>query len=190
VIYVQARAATREVVGFGTFQPTDPDPTMVIVQVADSMRTLLEQPGTKTIDDQGVITVTPLPAPPIVRQADLPIGATVTTNGTTPAELIRVTIPQHTELDVTVRINAVSRDETQVRKVVADATFGRVTGAPVQIGATTQLVLNQTAGAAGWTSTVAISGNDIVVTVTGSGALVVDWSIRGVGYRFGQAGLP
>lgn len=135
-------------------------------------------------------TPDPVLLPPVTQQQDLPVRGTATTVGASPSVILyRITVPQHTLLDFSVRIHAIDRAETQVKKVVADATFARGSGAPVQIGNTAQLVLQQTAGASTWTNPPSIQGNDIVVTVTGSAGLTIDWSIQGICYRFGPQGL-
>lgn len=108
----------------------------------------------------------------------------VTTTGTTPAELFRATLPQNTGYLAHLRIVGIA-DNFLTRAIEAVVVVGRVTGGAVIVqnaAAQNQSVLadhrsNATAGS--WTVVPSVSGNDYIITVTGSAGRTVDWRLAG-----------
>jgi hypothetical protein len=66
---------TRAILAYGTFSV--PQPAADVVQVADALLATLQQPGTKTLNADGTISVTPPgPIAPLPKSADQQAVAT------------------------------------------------------------------------------------------------------------------
>ncbi len=60
-----------------------------------------------------------------------------------------------------------------------DATYARIgTAAPALLGAISAPAPQASAGASGWTVSYAVSGNNILIQVTGQAAASIDWSVE------------
>lgn len=139
-------------------------------------------------------TADPADPPPVVFGRSRPIGEhRVRTVGTTPAELLRATIPPLTGYQARLRLVAIA-DNLLVRAIEAIVVVGRGTGGAVIVqnaGAQNQSVLadhrtNATAGS--WAITPSVDGNDYVITVTGSVGRTVDWRLTGTVESFTPGG--
>jgi hypothetical protein len=132
----------------------------------------------------------PLPADPepIRYSEEVPIRESVTTVGTVPAIIWRLPIKLKTGYDITIRLLAVS-DNGLVWKTVRDFTIKRLTAGPAQVGTTATPVDHRDTGTSAWTIVPSISGNDGIITVTGSSGRTVSWQIRGSYISFAREGI-
>jgi hypothetical protein len=117
------------------------------------------------------------------------LGARVRTTGTVPGELYRLTLPLQTGASLDGRLLAVDAVSGAVRKIVFTATFKRLNAGALLVGAITQLASHADTAATSWTIAVSVSGNDLVVTVTGAASRTIDWLLTGSVDFFGPGGL-
>lgn len=193
----QIRLSDGAVLAVGEFPSGSPDPGLIgIITLTPEQIAAILQPGAKTYDDgTGEITVTPPAPPPIDYGRTQPIGERrVTTTNTTPAELLRATIPPLTMYRARLSLSAIA-DNLSSRLIEAIVVVARGNNGAVIVqnaSSQNQTVLadhrtNATAGS--WTIVPSVSGNEYILTVTGSTGRTVDWRLTGDVESFAPSGL-
>lgn len=106
-------------------------------------------------------------------------GIRLTTNNATSTELTRFTLRLQTLYRARLELLAVDRGNGVAKYINAIIVFKRLNAGALMIGVD-QTVLLQDAGASTWTIPApAISGNDIVINVTGAAGRTIDWNLTG-----------
>jgi hypothetical protein len=96
-------------------------------------------------------------------------GAGVATVGT-------IAVPENTTLQVYLRAVAMAADNSAGGAYRLIDTFRNDGGTVTRVGSANLIAQENTPG---WTFTLAISGTDVVITLTGDTALVVNWTVSG-----------
>jgi hypothetical protein len=113
------------------------------------------------------------------------LQAKVRTTDAVATQLARWTLNTLTGYDVELRLLAVDSANGVMKKIVADMTLERLNAGALLIGQTV-LASHQSTGApatasgvANWAVSASISGNDVVITVTGAASRTIDWLVNG-----------
>jgi hypothetical protein len=126
----------------------------------------------------------PTPAPLVFSEAQN-LQAKVRTTDAVATQLARWTLSTLTGYDVELRLLAVDSVNGVMKKIVADMTLERLNGGALLIGLTIPTNHQSTgapataSGVANWVVTATISGNDVVITVTGATGRTIDWLVNG-----------
>jgi hypothetical protein len=130
-------------------------------------------------------TPDPPTPPPLIFSEAQNLQAKVRTTDATATQLARWTLSTLTGYDVELRLLAVDSANGVIKKIVADLTLERLNAGALLIGQTV-LASHQstgapatTSGVANWAVSASISGNDVVITVTGAAGRTVDWLVNG-----------
>lgn len=138
-----------------------------------------------------------IPPPAIIGVlATLQVAARVRTTDATPTEIFRRTLAQVTEYEAEFKLRGIDAGNGVVRRIRADVVAERLMGGAVLIGTVVVSNIQTPSGAAAttsnvtnWAITAAVSGNDFVITVTGSAGRTIDWLLSGAVDRFSPSGL-
>lgn len=125
----------------------------------------------------------------IVFQAAQSISAKLRTANAAPTEILRRTLAQTTGYRAHLTLIAVDAGNGNLRSIEAAIVAKRLNAGALLVGTTVVLANHSDAGAAGWTITPSVSGNDFVCTVAGAAGRNIDWQLSGEVFRFAPAGL-
>lgn len=160
------------------------------------------EPGDKqlyTYDAAGEIADLPPSAVPVVDAHTAPpavvdyaeqddIAALARTTDATPSEMFRFAcLPKHI-YRTNLRLSAVDAGNGACRIIEARFVWKRPAATPIIVGSTVVSSIAD-AGAASWTQSIAVSGTDIVFTVTGAAGRTIDWLLAGEVGAFAPEGL-
>lgn len=118
------------------------------------------------------------------------------TTNATPVEIFRYTIPPATEYTAVLTMRAITDDIANLREIERKFRVARGTGnglvfVPATVGGQTiQTLFDGTIGAGGSVAVppITLSGNDIVITVTGIAATNINWLLTGSYETFAPLG--
>lgn len=134
------------------------------------------------------------PPPPVVYTGQQTIERRETTTGTTPAELVRLTLAPLTAYRAAVDLFAVDAGNGNVRYLHATLVAKRLNNGAILVpnagGQMATVMCDHRDGAAGsWAITPSVSGTDFVVTVAGASGRTVSWFVRFVVDSFSPGGV-
>lgn len=134
---------------------------------------------------------TPLPAdpPPVVYAGESQVEARIRTTDATPTEILRRTLAATTGYRAKLELLAVDAGNGALRMIEASIVAKRLGGGALLVGSAVVIANHQDAAASAWTIAPSVSGNDVVITVTGAAGRTIDWQLRGRVTRFAPSGL-
>lgn len=196
MIFLQVDQSTREIKAHGAIM-TAPWPGHDLVTVDDSLRPQLEQIGSKVLNANGTVTVTPFPVQLRYASALNIVPRRVRTSNTVATEILRETVPPSTEWTAAVTMRAITDDIQNLRIIRAEFTVARGTAggavfAPARVGgANVEIKFDRVIGAGASVAIpqVILSGNDVTVVVTGLAATNINWLLTGSYETFAPLGV-
>lgn len=177
MIYLQVDTGTREIKAHGSLMIAA-WPGCDLVQVDDSLRSQLEQIGSKVLNVNGTITVTPYP-PEVRYSGALTIDVRLRTTTATVTEIYRATLAQLTLYRARLELLGVDAGNGNARYIEARIVAKRLANGALMVGTPAILANVQDVGAATWAITANVSGNDFVITVAGQAGRNIDWHLYG-----------
>ena len=104
---------------------------------------------------------------------------TVQTTNATATTAVTYTVPANSIAIVYAYVMALNAAAGDSKGFTPWASVLREGGAPAVVGSVVNMITPQgSAGATTWTSTIAISGNDVIVQVDGAIAATIEWRVR------------
>jgi hypothetical protein len=180
---------SRLLLAYGDFPAGAGDPELEIVEIPEAEQPKLEQSGTKHVSVAGVITVTPLPAPPIRQATGLVVDAVVRTTDDVLLEVFRLPTELKHVYRATLSMTAIDAGSGVTRDSEVRLVFKRLAAGLTQVGATNVLSNAQDAAASTWRIQPSVAGTDLVISVAGAAGRTVDWSLEGAVAVFAPEGL-
>lgn len=181
------------IVAYGQFPGGSPHPEITIVPLySHTEADKLKQPGDKFYDSNtGIITVTAPPPVPPITSTTFPLTGKITTTDATAQTLISYAIPLQTAFDISFVVHAIDRGNGAVKKWRRETFIKRLNAAPSVIGGVQNPLGTDPAdtAAAAWTTAPSISGNNMVLTVTGAAGRTIDWMLFANVRQFTPGGI-
>ena len=133
---------------------------------------------------------TPEPADPapLVYSAEMQVNERIRTTDATPTEIFRRTLAANTGYTSVLALVGVDAGNGALRLIRASVVAKRLGAGALLVGTPVVIANHQDVAAAAWTITAAVSGSDVVVTVTGAAGRTIDWSLTGGVRSFTPAG--
>jgi hypothetical protein len=133
---------------------------------------------------------TPAPAvpAPLVYASSTPVEGRVRTTDATPTEVYRRTLAPLTGYAAILGLLGVDAGNGAVRMIRASVVAKRLGSGAVLVGAPVVIANHQDTGAATWAIAATVSGNDVVISVTGAAGRTIDWLLNGEVRSFTPAG--
>lgn len=149
----------------------------------------------KSVVDAVVAAHTPQPDPIVFTGADV-VTASVRTTNATATQLVRLTLAAQTLYEADLHLVAIDAANGVSWRYHVELTAKRLNAGAIFEGAD-QVTSRKSTGAAATTSNVAawavpaptVTGNDLIIQVTGAAGRTIDWMMRGSVAKFAPAGI-
>jgi hypothetical protein len=139
-------------------------------------------------DDGGAAVTDPPDPPPILFGTVTAFSGMVRTTDATPTEIYRVTLAPQTGYAGEVTVIGVDGANGAVKVLRASFAFKRLNAGAMNVGAPVVVAQHADAAATGWGIAPSVSGNDIVLSVTGASGRTIDWAADGMVESFAPGG--
>lgn len=160
-------------------------PTKLVYDIATGQNSEVEMVGAELAAYQAMQA----PAP-IVYGRTIQADQRLRTTDAQPAEIFRRTLAPTTGYRARLELLAVDAGSGAVRMIEASIVAKRLNGGAILVGSVVVIVNHQDAAASAWAITPSVSGNDVVITVTGAAGRTIDWQLTGRVTSFTPAGEP
>lgn len=127
-------------------------------------------------------------APILTYQTNRPLLARIQTTTATPTEIYRATLTQNTGYLANLTLLGVDTGNGAVKSLNAHVLAKRLGAGAVLVQPPVVVSSLQDTAATTWAVGASVSGNDVVVTVTGAAGRTIEWSLTGSVTSFTPAG--